>query len=190
MMIVLASTSPRRRQILRQLGLPFKTIMPRYHEKSIPGLSPSQTVMQHALGKAYSVAPQIQNGMVLACDTIVYFQKRIIGKPRNFKDAFRILGRLQGTTHAAYTGVAVLWIVNSTITRKIIFYDKTCISLKKMMRPEMRAYFRKVNPLDKAGAYALQSSHTGLVKTIKGSFLNAVGLPVELLKKKKIFSGA
>lgn len=144
--------------------------------------SPSRTVKEHALGKARSAAKKISKGIVVGCDTIVYFRKKIIGKPRSLKDAFRILGALQGRRHSVYTGIAVLRVAASRIVREAVFYEKTAVTLKKMSRGDIAGYFRKVHPLDKAGAYAIQSRRCPIVEKVQGSLFNAAGLPIERLK--------
>ncbi|MGH7197867.1 MAG: Maf family protein, partial [Candidatus Omnitrophota bacterium] len=98
-MIILASTSPRRKRILKAMKIPFRCVSPDYEEHDPPGLPVRQLVKRHALGKALSVAGRISNGTVIGCDTVVYFKKKVIGKPKDLKDAFRILGTLQGTRH-------------------------------------------------------------------------------------------
>ena len=182
-MIYLASTSPRRRKILKEMKVAFRALSPDYEEKGFSHSSPSRTVKDHALCKARSVAGKISEGIVIGCDTIVYFKKKIIGKPKNLKDAFRILGMLQGRRHSVYTGVAALCVKRSKIIKKIVFFEKTDVYLKKMGRKEIAGYFHKINPLDKAGAYAIQSRKHGIVAKVKGSFLNAVGLPAEHLSR-------
>lgn len=182
--IYLASTSPRRKRILKASGIAFKIVAPDYEENGPAHFSPSRTVKEHALGKARSVVGKISDGIVIGCDTIVYFRKKIIGKPKNLKDAFRILGALQGRRHSVYTGVAVLRVAASQIRKKTVFYEKTDVYLKKMSRGGIARYFRRMNPLDKAGAYAIQSRKQGIVAKVKGSFLNAVGLPAECLRDK------
>ena len=185
-MIILASTSPRRKRILKAMKVKFRSVSPDYHEHDPAGFPVRQLVKRHALGKALSVARKISDGTVLGCDTVVYFKRKIIGKPKNLKDAFRILGTLQGTRHEVYTGVAVLWIKRSKLLKKIVFCEKTVVRLRKMGRAEMAASFRRIDPLDKAGGYAIQSKNSGIFQILKGSYLNAVGLPAERLMK--IFS--
>src|SRR3989344_9158221 len=108
-MIYLASTSPRRKAILKSSGIPFRAVKPDYKEgKSAGNLSPSTVVKKHALAKAMSVAKKIRRGIVIGADTVVYFRGKIIGKPKDLKEASRILGALAGRWHLVYTGVALL----------------------------------------------------------------------------------
>lgn len=180
-MIILASTSPRRKRILKAMKVKFRCISPDYHEHDPAGVPVRQLVKRHALGKALSVARKVSSGIIIGCDTLVYCKKKVIGKPKNLKDAFRILGTLQGTRHEVYTGVAILWVKKSKTHKRMVFCEKTVVRLKKMGRQEMAASFRKFNPLDKAGAYAIQSKNSGVFQVIRGSYLNAVGLPAERL---------
>jgi septum formation protein len=182
-MIILASTSPRRKSILKKMKVPFRCVVPDYHEHDPKGLSVRALVKRHALGKALSVAPRVSSGIVLGCDTLVYHKRKVIGKPKTVKDAFRILGSLQGTKHEVYTGVALLWVKKSKIRRRRVFCEKTLVRLTKMSRADMAASFRRINPLDKAGGYAIQSKNSGIFQILKGSYLNAVGLPAERLMK-------
>ena len=182
-MIYLASTSPRRKKILKDLGIRFKILSSDYHEKSIPGLGPARLVRAHALGKALSAARLITDGKIISADTIVYFRKKIIGKPKNKKDAFRILSMLQGRWHEVYTGVVLLQVEAKKIKQRTVIVEKTKIRLRALSPKEIDAYFKKINPLDKAGAYAIQSKRENIVLEIKGSFSNAIGLPLERVRR-------
>ncbi len=176
-MLYLASTSPRRKKILRDARIDFRVLRPSHDEASFSGKrSPSQWVQQHALAKARSVSHRVSEGVILGADTIVYFHGKIIGKPKNLKEASKILSQLQGRWHTVYTGVALLG------KSPVVFYDKTRVFLKKMSPADVRGYFKKVNPLDKAGAYAIQSKKNLIVLKVKGDFFNAVGLPMKKLK--------
>lgn len=177
-MIILASASPRRRTLLREARIRFRVKSPSYVEKMIPGASPKILVLRHARGKAASVEAR---GTILAADTVVYFKGKIIGKPKNMADARKILKCLQGKWHRVWTGVAVLEKKKAGMRFRRNFAVKTDVRLRALTDAEIRAYFRKVNPLDKAGAYAIQSKHS-IVEKVRGSYANAVGLPMERLK--------
>lgn len=178
-MIYLASTSPRRKRLLREHGIRFKVLKPAYHEKPLPRLSPRGLVSTHALEKGMSCLPLVKKGIVLSADTVVYFDKKIIGKPASIRAAVQTLLKLQGRWHEVFTGVAVLSIKNHRIVKKRQFVVQTRIKIKPMKRGEIVRYFKKVNPLDKAGGYAIQSRSASIVASVKGSFSNAVGLPME-----------
>src|SRR3989338_3012614 len=110
-MIYLASTSPRRKAILKSSGIPFRAVKPDYKEKKpARNLSPSFVVQKHALAKAISVAKKVRQGIVIGADTVVYFRGKIIGKPKDLKEAAGTLGALEGRWHVVYTGVALLKI--------------------------------------------------------------------------------
>ncbi len=187
-MIFLASTSTRRKKILKDLGVAFKTLRPNYDERqSVEATrrvasTPSAFVKKHAFAKAVSCVSKIKEGVILGSDTIVYCDKKIMGKPKNRADAFKILGCLQGRWHEVYTGVALLNVRDHKIREKKIFMEKTKVRLRPMGYLEIRRYFKKIDPLDKAGAYAIQSKQSGIITDIKGSLSNAIGLPVERLK--------
>src|SRR3990167_3185192 len=181
-MIYLASTSPRRKAILKWSGIPFRAVKPDYkEEKSAGNLSPSTVVKKHALAKAMSVAKKVRRGVVIGADTVVYFRGKIIGKPKHLKEAAGVLGALAGRWHSVYTGVALLKISAGTVRKKIVFYEKTRVHLKPMDRTALGGYFMKIRPFDKAAASAIQSKRAGIVREIRGSYSNAVGLPVEKL---------
>jgi len=181
--IYLASTSPRRKALLKKAGIVFRVLRPAYEEDDFKG-PPSKIVQRHALKKAQSSIPQIQNGVVLAADTIVYLDGDIVGKPKNRNEAIVTLKKLQGRWHSVYTGVAILKIITGRVIRQIVFYEKTGVRLKSLTARGIKNYFKKVNPLDKAGAYAIQSRHGGIIEDVRGLFSNAVGLPVEAVLKK------
>jgi septum formation protein len=183
-MIYLASTSPRRKALLREFGVSFRAVQPAYEEEKAPHRSPSIIAQRHALAKANSCAKKIRNGVLLAADTIVYLDGQIIGKPKNLRDAFRILEKLQGRWHSVYTGVAVFWMRSGRLEKKTVFFERTKVRLKSMSRREIETYFKKVNPLDKAGAYAIQSRSPDIVREVRGLRTNAIGLPIETILKK------
>ena len=182
LMLYLASASPRRAQLLKKAGIRFKILKTNYHEKPFPGMRPSKLVQKHALGKAVAASKTVNKGTVLAADTVVYFRKKIIGKPKNVHNALKTLELLQEQWHVVYTGVAVLHVFGDRVVKRRVFFEKTAVFLKKMDRSQIRRYFRQVNPLDKAGSYAIQSRHHSIVQKWRGSFSNAVGLPMERLK--------
>jgi len=131
-----------------------------------------------------SAAAKIRNGTVLAADTVVFFNGRIFGKPRDMRQAFRMLGALSGRWHAVVTAVVLLEVRGSRVVQKVVFVEKTRVKLKEIDRQGMRRYFKRIRPLDKAGAYAFQSVGVPVVERIQGSPTNIVGLPMEKLKKK------
>lgn len=182
-MIYLASTSPRRKRLLKDAGVRYRTLRPNYHERPIAGLAPPELVKRHALEKGLSAAKLVKSGIILSADTIVYVAGGVIGKPKNRGDAFGILSKLQGRWHTVYTGVALLKVSGGSVVKRKSFYAKTRVFVRPMSAGEIKSYFKKINPLDKAGAYAIQSCDSSVVEKIRGSFSNAVGLPMEALQR-------
>ncbi len=182
-MIYLASTSPRRKRLLKSARLVFKCVKPDYVEGGGLRGSPASVAKRHALGKALSAATRLSDGWVLGADTLVYHGGKILGKPANAGHALKMLGLLQGRWHTVYTGVALIKLKEGRAVVTRVFIETTRVKLKKMSAPEIAAYFKKINPLDKAGAYAIQSRHPNIVEKTRGSLSNAIGLPMEKLKK-------
>ncbi len=178
-MIYLASRSPRRREILRSLGIKFKVVMSTYVEKNQKDVSPEELVLRHALGKARDVLAPKEARYVLAADTIVYCRGQIVGKPADEKEAFAILKFIHGRMHWVYTGV-VLWDRGTGVILKEVAQTK--VFLKKMKESEIKSYIQAVSPCDKAGSYGIQEGPK-IVKKIEGSYTNVMGLPAEAVKK-------
>ena len=177
-LIYLASTSPRRKALLKKAGVSFRILKPDYEEERLKA-PPSKVVQIHAVRKAESCVEKVKNGTLLAADTVVSLGGKIFGKPTNSKEAHRILGRLQGKEHSVYTGVAIFKINEGKIIQRTVFFEKTGVRLKKLTLKGIKNYFKKMNPLDKAGAYAIQSRRGGIIQAVRGPFSNAVGLPIE-----------
>ena len=181
--LYLASASPRRAKLLKEAAIKFQILKTGYHETHPRGMKPSRVVQKNALGKALSALNKIKSGVILSADTIVYSRGQVIGKPKNLRDAEKILFSLQGRWQTVYTGVALLSVRRGIKEKKILFHEKTRVKLKKMTLSEIQRYFKRVNPMDKAGAYAIQTRTNSLAEETRGSFSNAVGLPMEKLKK-------
>ena len=177
--VFLASASPRRREILKKIGISFSLVKSSYHEKFIPGLSPQELVTRHAVGKAQKAKIRTKQGLVLGADTLVFLNKRPLGKPKTLKAAFKMLGSLSGRAHFVYTGIALKNLESGKI---LTGFSKSKVRMKKLSKEKIGKYFQKVNPLDKAGAYAVQEGPR-IVAKVTGSRTNVIGLPVELLKK-------
>jgi septum formation protein len=183
-MIYLASTSPRRKELLSKHKIRFRIVQPSYDEKPIKHLSPSLLVKRHALEKGKSSVSKIRKGIVLSADTIVFRAGQVIGKPKNMLHAVRMLKALQGKWHIVYTGVAIIQISDRKVQRTKVFYEKTKVKLKVLSDAEIKNYFSSINPLDKAGSYAIQSKEPNIVRQFKGPKSNAIGLPVERVIKE------
>jgi septum formation protein len=182
--IYLASTSPRRKTLLRKAKIKFRILKPRYEENNNLKGSPSKIVKIHAVKKAESCIKQVRDGTILSADTIVYFRGEIISKPKNMKKAHLMLQKLQDRWHTVFTGVALFRVISGKRVKKTVFVTTTKVRLRPLTSQGIKNYFKKVNPLDKAGAYAIQSPRGGMVREVKGLFSNAVGLPIEKILPK------
>ena len=172
----LASKSPRRKKLLKQLNINFKTLSFETEEKLIYGESAKQTVLRLSKEKLDKAVSKIKYGIVLTADTIVVLNNEIIGKPANKKEAEMILKKLSGKTHLVYTGFA---IYNSITNKIIIDYEITKVTFRKLTIYEIRDYILTNSPMDKAGAYGIQDDFGAVfVKKINGDYYNVVGLPL------------
>lgn len=181
--LLLASTSPQRRAILEQLGIPFDVVAPRYLEDDPPGAEPVDVVREHARAKARSVADEAGERPVLGVDTAVTIEGRIFGKPGDATEAAQMLEALAGRTHAVVSGLCLL-----TPGWEQTTYDATLVSFRALTAREVAAYIATGEWEGRAGAYAIQGVGASLVTRIEGDYLNVVGLPggvlVRLLAEK------
>lgn len=187
--LILASASPRRRELLKQLEKDFTVLPSSFDESSVNAyLPPRKLVVELAKGKALSVAKEQGQGVVvLGSDTVVALKKRVLGKPKDEREAEEMLTLLSGEKHAVYTGVC--FVADGKIFTAAC---KTEVFFEKLSEEFIQKYIESGSPMDKAGGYGIQDG--GLVKKIKGSYSNVVGLPVDLcrkmlnkLKKKGLF---
>jgi septum formation protein len=174
--LLLASASPRRRELLAQIGIAFDVKPSAFEERMDLALPPEQLVVQNALGKALDVQKRAPAELILGADTVVVFNRRIYGKPAGAADAGRMLGELQGQWHTVYTGIALVeerrWRVAERATR---------VKLRAMAPEQIAAYVASGEPFDKAGSYAIQGLGAALVEQIDGCYSNVVGLSLPLL---------
>ena len=182
MKLILASASPRRRELLQQIGLDFEIIKSDV-EEVITKTLPSEIVMELALQKAMDVAEKnaeknVQDCLIIGSDTIVSVDNRILGKPKDKAEAYEMIKSIQGRTHQVYTGVAVVKCPSSTV---INFADVTDVEVYPMTDEQILAYINTSEPYDKAGAYGIQGLFGKHVKGIKGDYNTVVGLPVARL---------
>ena len=171
MELILASASPRRREMLELMGYAF-TVVPSMADEHIPPCPPKDYVEALALAKACEVAARRPDCCVVGSDTIVYLDGSILGKPADEDDAFRILSLLSGRTHTVYTGVAVL-----SQGRRTVFHDRTDVTFHPLSPEEIRAYIRTGEPMDKAGAYGIQGPGSALVERVEGCYFTVIGMP-------------
>ena len=181
-MLYLASTSPRRRMLIRRLRRSFRMVRSDHRETIRRGDSPSQAVMRNAQGKARRAhVPRGASGIVIGADTAVYFRGHVIGKPKTLAQAQRILQALQGRSHWVYTGVC---LQDSSTGRWRAAYEKTKVTFKRLSDETITQLFTRASPLDKAGGYALQADRGDLIARIDGSRTNVIGLPLERLRRE------
>jgi len=178
--IILASQSRPRSDLLRQMGLKFTVAGPCAREaRSLRG-SCAELVIDNAMRKALDVASRYNSGVVIAADTVVRVGTKIIGKPKNLKDACRTLKLLSKRPQWVYSGVAVVDIDNC---RSYTDHEKTKIYMYPLSDKQIRNYFRKVSPLDKAGSFDIRGAGGIFIDRIEGCFYNVVGLPLAKLAK-------
>jgi len=176
--LILASASPRRVELLRQLSLDFKVLpgnVPEIHHDQFTARELSQV---NAYRKARAVAKKFPDALVLGADTLVYLKTALFGKPATLEEAYQMLERLQGCTHQVITGICLLHLRKH---RQTLFAETTEVTFRPLDEVQIRRYLNRVNPLDKAGAYAIQEEGDLIVEKIAGSYTNVVGLPVERL---------
>jgi septum formation protein len=171
---ILASTSPRRAELLSLLPLDFTVVASDATEVSAEHLTPLELCQLNAHRKARAVAKKHPDALVLGADTLVFLGNEIFGKPRNMADAERMLEKLEGKTHQVVTGVSLIHLRQY---RERIFAVSTDVLFHALNPGQIKNYLKKINPLDKAGAYAIQERGELIVAEVAGSFSNVVGLP-------------
>ena len=174
--LVLASVSPRRRALLEEAGYQFKVRAPTISEISNPALTLREIVLCNATRKTLVVARARPEAVVLGADTLVAIEGEVIGKPIDLEDATAILRRLSGRTHQVCSAVFVCHLEPA---RALSFYEISHVRFRRLTRNAIRDYLAKVDPLDKAGAYAAQGHGAEIIEQVDGSFTNVIGLPME-----------
>lgn len=181
--IILASRSPYRKKLLKQIGIPFKVIPARIEEPEMRQGSYLKSVKSNALKKAQSVAEKNRESLVIGADTIVVCDNEILNKPKNKKDAENMLKKISGRTVKVITAIALV-----SKKKQMVEAEKTYVKMKKIANKEIKAYIKTGEPLDKSGALAIEGKGAIFVEKINGSFYNVVGLPLaklyEMLKKR------
>lgn len=177
MELILASSSPRRIALLQKLGLTFKVFPPTY-EIEIKSNNPIELAELKALEKARCVARLFDRGLIIAADTIVFIDDEILEKPRSISEAKEFLKKLSGREHFVVTGVA---IVDASSMREVVGSELTKVKFRELSDEEIEFYTRTMEPLDKAGGYAIQGLAALFIDKIEGDFWNVVGLPLPLL---------
>jgi septum formation protein len=173
---ILASGSPRRHQLLSDAGYEFEVVSPPVDEVAHPWLTARELTAWNAARKAAKVSESARNAVVLAADTLVTVDGEILGKPADFDEAVSMLRRLSGRAHEVWTAVR---ICHSAKTRSESFQEMSRVHFHALNDNAIRAYLAKIDPLDKAGAYAAQGHGREIINRIEGSYTNVVGLPME-----------
>ncbi|HSA83932.1 MAG TPA: Maf family protein [Patescibacteria group bacterium] len=179
--IILASSSPRRKRLLEQIGLSFEIVPSNVEEVINLQLSLREQAESLALQKAQAVAAKVEEGIVLGADTLVALGNEIIGKPKDSQDAKRILKKLRGRQHIVVTGFV---LIDKENNRTIIKSVETKVWFRKFSSEEIEAYVARENLMDKSGAYAITGLAAIFIEKIEGDFYNVVGLPLFTLAKE------
>ncbi len=175
MRLILASTSPRRREILALLGAPFEIIAPDFDESLRPGLSIEAQVREFAAGKARAVAKLCPESIVIGSDTMIECAGEMIGKPADAGDAARILRLLSGRAHVIHTAAAIVDCAGPGL----LAVENVTVEMRRFGDEEIARYLCRGESLDKAGAYSIQGEGSRLIQSLSGDYLAAVGLPLK-----------
>lgn len=179
--LILASASPRRSELLKQLGVEFQVVPSDATELHNDDLTAREVCQVNAYRKARAVAKKHPDALVLGADTLVYLGTRLLGKPANLAQAYEMLEQLQGQTHQVVTAICLMNLRNH---RQAVFAETTDVTFRPLDSVQIQRYLIQINPLDKAGAYAIQDQGDLIVEKISGSYTNVVGLPVEKLREQ------
>ena len=171
---ILASNSPRRRHLLAEAGYEFEVIVPAVSEVAAAHFSLRELTIANATRKGLAVSHAHPHRIALAADTLVGLEGEVIGKPHDLNHARVILRQLSGRTHQVCTGVCIMGP-----QKKISFAEISQVRFRKLKESDITNYFRVVNPIDKAGAYAAQAAGRSIIASVEGSFTNVIGLPME-----------
>ncbi len=174
--LILASSSPRRRELLEAIGVPFEIAPSRVDERLQDGEAPGPHVLRLSMAKAYEISKKYVNRWILGADTIVVLDGVILGKPVDAADAEAMLARLSGRRHTVFTGYT-LWNL-AFPDRRLSRQVRSYVTIKRMTRSEIAHYVQTGEPMDKAGAYAVQGLGAAIVRRVEGSYTNVVGLPL------------
>lgn len=177
--LILASGSIRRADLLTEAGYRFTIVTSAVDELFADFLTPGELTLFNARRKAFAIAPRHPEAVVLAADTIVALGAKKFGKPKDLAEARSFLEELSGNTHSVFTGAAIVHYAQSRLCYEVA---QTEVTFRKLAATEIENYLDRINPLDKAGAYAAQTDPGSIIDSISGSFTNVVGLPMEKIK--------
>lgn len=181
MKIILASASPRRKALLKVLGLDFEVVVSDAEEKIDCNMSVCETVMKLSLQKAKAVSEKLEKDcIVIGADTVVSCEGKILGKPKDKNEAFEMLKMLSGVKHTVYTGFTV---ISNSEGKTVTDFDATDVTFKKLSDEEIYNYIENNDVSDKAGAYSIQGTASSFVEKLDGDYNNVVGLPIYKLSK-------
>lgn len=187
--LILASASPRRKELLEQVGAEFE-IIPAKGEEVITSSRPEEVVVELSVQKAEEVAGRMQEKdvVILGADTVVVFEGQILGKPKDEAEAERILSMLSGNTHSVYTGVTLI-VMQDGKSERHSFYEETKVTMYPITKQQILSYISTGEPMDKAGAYGIQGKGALYIEKIHGDYNNVVGLPVAKIFQRMRKSG-
>ncbi|MCK5557413.1 MAG: septum formation inhibitor Maf [Candidatus Hydrogenedentes bacterium] len=176
MKFILASSSPRRAQLLKSLGVRFTVVKPTAEEGHAKDAPPEEVVTANSEAKARSVAANLEgDGLVLGADTLVYLEGKAFGKPKDLEEARQMLRALSGNRHLVYTGLTVIELKTGKV---LTGYERTGVVFRSLSDSDIEHYLQSVSPLDRAGAYTVEGPGSLLVKRFEGCYYNVVGLPL------------
>lgn len=178
--IILASRSPRRKKLLKQLGFEFQVIPSKFDEDSVFNEDPSVYVQEIAKGKVQEIAKSVEgNFIIIGSDTTVYFDGKYLNKPQDENEAFEMLSKMSGKEHFVWSGIVLLDTENNRLITEAV---STKVKFREIEVDEIKAYIKSGSPMDKAGSYGIQDDFGSVfVESIEGDFYNVVGLPLEKL---------
>lgn len=187
--IVLASGSPRRRELLARFGVPFRVQTSHIDETRDLPASPAEVVEELARRKGRAVAEECRNALVIGADTVVVFKGNILGKPKNEQDAASMLKMLSGKEHQVYSGLSLITVHQGKIVKEYVSHRMTRVWMRSLSPEKIQWYVNTKEPLDKAGAYGIQGLGACLVDRIEGCYFNVVGMSLSLLDEMLAESG-
>lgn len=179
MRLILASGSPRRKELLATLNIPFEVIVSEFDEKIDASKPLAEEIKRLSYGKAYSVYINNKDAVVIGADTIVTIDNKVLGKPKDKEDAERMLKKLSGSIHTVITGVTII-----SSEKCETFASSNKVYFDKLSDEEINEYINTLEPMDKAGAYAIQGLGSKFIKKIEGDYYAIVGLPINQIYKK------
>ena len=193
MKIILASASPRRKELLAQIGIPFQVVVS-HVEEVITQTEPGKVVEELSLQKASAVAELMKGSdeelLVIGADTVVACDGQILGKPADEEEAVAMLRSLSGRSHEVFTGVTLLHLLPGGKVESKVFHERTAVTFCEMSEEEISGYVASGDPMDKAGAYGIQGFCARYIRGIEGDYNNVVGLPVgRLYQEGKVWLG-